>query len=131
MEREGSATNPMSTIIRPRQIAGEFKIFKGEGKSRRLLTYITECGHVGTSARFNREEAYQNALRERAKRAVPAARPAPVNPDSAKSAPSLRSLHLSDLCAELERRGYAVVPADEIGLDANGERIASELEVAR
>ncbi len=110
----------MSNIIRPRQIAGEFKIIKGEGKSRRLLAYVTECGCTGTSARWNREEAYQAALAERAKRrAALAPSSVPVRVDSVKTA------HTSTLCAELERRGYAICPAELVGLDRKGDALAN------
>lgn len=132
MVREASATDTMSShksiITRPRQVDGEFFIRKsGTGRDRvRAIVFRTSDGFEGVSTKWNRDEAYDKALKARAaarSAGVVEAKPAPA-------APLLHNMHESDLCAELERRGYAVCPAELIGLDLNGDALAIDQRVA-
>lgn len=130
MVREASATDTMSIqkpiITRPLQMDGEFFIHKeGTGRDRvRAMAFRTADGFVGTSTKWDRREAYDNALKARAK----AKASAPVKP--APAAPLLHALHESDLFHEVERRGYAVCPAELLGIDANGDALAIDRRAA-
>ena len=122
---------PNHIITRPFQMAGEFSIRKaGSGRDRiRELVFRTADGFEGVSRKWDRREAYDAALKVRAKalanKQVAAAAPAPEVAKPAPEARLLHAMHESDLCAELERRGYAVCPAELIGLDANGNQLVT------
>lgn len=133
MVREASATDTMSiqkpVITRGRQMSGEFYMIKeGQGRARvRVMAFRTSDGYVGTSAKWDKQEAYDKALKVRA--AAQAAAPA-VAVKPAPEVQLLHSVHESTLFSEVERRGYAVCPADLLGLDRNGEALAIDVRVA-
>jgi len=93
--------------------AGEFIIAKltrtirGRNRKVRVLQFKTKTGEVGESRRFDHKEAYEAAMacQVRLREAAVCPKPAPV-------APLLGHMDTSDLCSELERRGYEIVVAE-------------------
>lgn len=119
----GWLTQPMTnTIRRPLQLEGAFSVEKsGRGRHRvRVLLFTTHDGFVGRSHTHDHRAAYEAAVAERAKAQLIALTNAP------KPAPHAQLLHTLDdstLFREVERRGYAIVSPEEVGIDRNGDAL--------
>lgn len=116
------STVSQTSIRRAHECTGAYSVTKsGRGRHRvRVLTFTTHDGFVGHSPAWSHQDAYDAAVAERAKAQLIVLTHAPK---PAPSAPLLHAIDDSTLFSEIERRGYVVVPAAEMGIAPNGDPI--------